>query len=85
MRTGNFEQKNAGMTLLTMRQRLMDYMKVADAKKLEAIYTLLESDITQKKGFSIEQYNKELEMAEKQIESGNYIPQEELEKEMKKW
>lgn len=73
------------MTLLTMRQRLMDYMKVADAKKLEAIYTLLESDITQKKGFSIEQYNKELEMAEKQIESGNYIPQEELEKEMKKW
>ena len=34
---------------------------------------------------SIEQYNKELDEAEKQIEAGNFITQEELEKEMKKW
>ncbi len=34
---------------------------------------------------TIEQYNKELDEAEKQIESGSFITQEELEKEMKKW
>lgn len=34
---------------------------------------------------SIEQYNKELQEAEKQIEDGNCITQEELEKEMGKW
>jgi hypothetical protein len=34
---------------------------------------------------TIEQYNKELEEAEKQIEKGNFITQEELEKEMEKW
>ena len=34
---------------------------------------------------SIEQYNKELDEAEKQIEDGNFITQEEMEKEMAKW
>ncbi|MFT3748712.1 MAG: hypothetical protein QM768_10360 [Agriterribacter sp.] len=34
---------------------------------------------------SIEQYNKELEEAKRQIESGNFITQEELEKEIKQW
>lgn len=34
---------------------------------------------------TIEQYNKELDEAEKQIESGSFVTQEELEKEMKKW
>lgn len=34
---------------------------------------------------SIKQYNKELDEAEKQIETGNFITQEELEREMKQW
>lgn len=34
---------------------------------------------------SIEQYNKELEESEKQIEAGNFITQEELEKEIQEW
>ncbi|MFT3950102.1 MAG: hypothetical protein QM763_24265 [Agriterribacter sp.] len=34
---------------------------------------------------SIEQYNKELEEAEKQIEAGSFITHEDLEKEMRQW
>ena len=34
---------------------------------------------------SIEQYNRELEDAERQIEIGNFITQEDLEKEIKQW
>lgn len=34
---------------------------------------------------TVEQYNKELEEADKQIESGNFITHEEMEKEMEKW
>lgn len=34
---------------------------------------------------TIEQYNIELEEAERQIEAGDFVTQEELEKEMEKW
>jgi hypothetical protein len=34
---------------------------------------------------SLDQYNKELNEAERQIEDGSFITQEELEKEMKQW
>lgn len=37
------------------------------------------------KQITIEQYNKELEEAEKQIEAGNFMTQEELEKEIEEW
>lgn len=73
------------MTALALRKKLQEYMKVADEKKLKAIYTLLQDDIEMGKRISIEQYNQELEEAEKEIEEGNYITHEELEKEMKKW
>lgn len=33
------------MTTTTIRKRLTDYIKVADDKKIEAIYTLLEDQI----------------------------------------
>lgn len=33
------------MTIEAIRERLYDYLKVADDKKIEAIYTLLENDI----------------------------------------
>lgn len=60
-------------------------MKVADEKKLKAIYTLLQDDIEMGERIGIEQYNQELEEAEKQIEEDAFITHEELEKEMKKW
>jgi len=33
------------MDTATIRQRLYDYIKVADDKKVKAIYTIIESDI----------------------------------------
>jgi hypothetical protein len=33
------------MDTSTIRQRLYDYIKVADDKKIKAIYTIIESDI----------------------------------------
>lgn len=35
------------MTTLTIRQKIYDYIKVADDKKVKAIYTMLEENIEQ--------------------------------------
>jgi hypothetical protein len=35
------------MTTVAIRQKLVDYMKVADDKKIKAMYALLEDDIEQ--------------------------------------
>lgn len=35
------------MNTATIRQKLYDYIKVADDKKVKAIYTIIESDISE--------------------------------------
>lgn len=35
------------MTIIAIRKKLVDYMKVADDKKIKAMYALLEDDIEQ--------------------------------------
>ncbi len=52
---------------------------------LQMLKVFLKSRKENMERISIEQYNKELDEAEKQIESGCFITQEELEKEMKNW
>lgn len=47
------------MTILTIRRKLSDYMKVADDKKVKAVYALLKDEIEQEE---IEQ--EELEYSE---------------------
>jgi len=49
------------------------------------IKTFIKGRKTENERISIEQYNRELEEAERQIEQGNFITQEDLEKEMKIW
>ena len=44
------------MTTLNIRQKLHNYLEIADDKKVNAIYTILEEDI---EGYSIE-YSQEL-------------------------
>ena len=73
------------MTTVAIRKKLLDYMKVADDKKIKAMYALLEDDIEQDGRISIEQYNKELEEAEAEFEKGEFITHAEAIKQMKKW
>ena len=73
------------MTTVAIRKKLVDYMKIADDKKVKAMYALLEEDIEQDGRISIEQYNMELEEAEAEFEKGEFITHAEAIKQMKKW
>ena len=73
------------MTTVAIRKKLLEYIKIADDKKVKAMYALLEDDIEQDGRISIEQYNKELEEAEAEFEKGEFITHAEAIKQMKKW
>lgn len=73
------------MTTSEIRQKLHQYIDESEEKKVQAIYTLLEEEITNGGHISIEQYNKEIEEAEAEIENGEYITHEELKKQIKQW
>ena len=73
------------MTIVTVRQKLSNYLQVADDRKIKAIYTLLEEDIKQGERISVEQYNKEIDEAEAEFENGEYITHEAMVKKIKQW
>ncbi|MBI3720897.1 MAG: hypothetical protein HY252_20130 [Sphingobacteriales bacterium] len=73
------------MTAIALRKKLVDYLQVADEKKLKAIYTLLEDDIEQTGHISIEQYNKEIDEAEQEFKNGEYISHEAMKKKIRQW
>ena len=73
------------MTTVAIRKKLVDYMKVADDKKVKAIYILLEDDIEQDGRISIEQYNKEIDQAMEEIKRGEVYTHEEVVKISKNW
>jgi len=67
-------------TIDAIREKLHHYIEVIEDKKVEAIYTLFEEEI-----INIEQYNKEIEDAEKEIDAGNYYTHEQILSEIKNW
>ncbi len=72
-----------------MNQELHQYfMQLNEAEKksiLQMLKTFVKGRGEKTEKISIEQYNRELEESERQIEEGNFTTHEELEKEMEKW
>jgi hypothetical protein len=73
------------MTTLAIREKLSNYMQVADDKKVKAMYALLKDDIKYEERISIEQYNKEINEAVAEVKAGKYVTQAEMEKIASKW
>lgn len=73
----------------TLEKEWLNYFVQLNETEKKSVLQMLKAflDGRQEKSgrISIEQYNKELDEAEKQIEAGNFITQEELEKEMGGW
>ncbi len=69
---------------------LQKIMNVSKASLLDKINAILDEELivaytTDGKPLTIQQYNARLLVAEKQMESGEYISQEDLEKEIENW
>lgn len=73
------------MTTVVIRKKLVDYMQVADDKKVKAVYALLEDDMKQGNRISINQYNKEIDASMEEIKRGDVYSHEEVVKLSKKW
>jgi len=79
------------MDLKTAKINVMQkIMTVSKASLLDKINNILDEEMivgytTDGKPLTKDQYNERFLVAEKQIESGNYITQEDLEKEIDNW
>ena len=79
------------MDLQTNKIEVMQkIMNVSKASLLDKISNILDEEMiigytTDGKSLTKQQYNERLIAAEKQIESGDYITQEDLEKEIESW
>jgi len=79
------------MDLKTAKINVMQkIMTVSKASLLDKINNILDEEMivgytTDGKPLTKNQYNERFLVAEKQIESGNYITQEDLEKEIENW
>ncbi len=79
------------MDLQTAKISVMQkIMNVSEASLLDKISNILDKEMivgytTDGKPLTQQQYNERLLVAEKQIESGDYITQEDLEKEIENW
>ena len=73
------------MTTVAIRKKLVDYMKIADDKKVKAMYAILEDEIEQGGRISIEQYNKEIDEAMEEVKRGEVYTHEEVVKMSKNW
>jgi predicted transcriptional regulator len=74
------------MGAIAIREKLHEYIKTADDKKVKAIFTMLETEIDTYKMNStdIEEYNKEIKESMKEIDKGNFNTHKEVESIIKK-
>ena len=58
------------MTATAIRQRLHEYIRFADEKKVKAIYTMIEEEANEKHDIWTKEFVKELDRRSKEMESG---------------
>lgn len=69
-----------------IKEQLHQYIDLAQEPQLQAIYILLEEKIKAfQNRISIEDYNKEIELSEKEYNEGNFISHQEFIKKTKQW
>jgi hypothetical protein len=77
------------MATQVINQEMIEYFKQLNNAEKKSVVQLIKTFLKARNDspgrISIEQYNKELDEAERQIEAGNFITQEDLEKEMETW
>ena len=70
-------------------QELVQYFLQLDEAEQKSVLQMLKTFVGGRKEFvetiTVEQYNKELEKAERQIDEGKFTTQEDLEEEVKQW
>ena len=59
------------MTTTFIRKKLVDYLKVADDKKVKAIYTMVEDEINTAENDWDKNFVKELKRRSRQFKNGN--------------
>lgn len=87
-----YEPIQHAMTASAMRKELYQAITyIKDTDFLKAVYTIVTSKIKEEnytrpgKPMSISEYRKRIKKSEASIEAGEYMTQEQLEKEMEKW
>jgi hypothetical protein len=73
------------MNTTAIRNRLSNFMQIADDKKVKGLYALLEDDMQEGERISVSQYNKEINAAMEEVKRGEVYSHEEVVKMSKKW
>jgi hypothetical protein len=74
------------MATLDLRQSVLEYVKKADNRFLRLVKALADNyDDDDGERISVEQYNKELEASEAQIERGEFYTQEQVRQTIEEW
>jgi hypothetical protein len=73
------------MDTTIIRERLSNFIQVADDKKVKGLYALLENEMQIGERISISQYNKEIDAAMEEVKLGEVYSHEEVVKMSKKW
>jgi hypothetical protein len=73
------------MNTTAIRQRLSNFIQIADDKKVKGLYALLEDDMQEGERISVAQYNKEIDAAMEEVKRGEVYSHEEVVQMSKKW
>lgn len=73
------------MNTTAIRNRLSNFMQIADDKKVKGLYALLEDDMQEGERISVSQYNKEIDAGMEEVKRGEVHSHEEVVKMSKKW